>query len=419
MAYKYHKKTAEERRKEVDELAGKIPGEVEKYKNSEEFKRILDNLSQFYSRYSLNNCILIAMQRPDASLVGSYQTWQQVNRQVKRGEHGIAILHPVPFRYVKDEPVMDAATGTQKLNADGTPITEEKEVSGTSFKIGYVFDISQTEQIPGKEVMELSSVHRLSGDVSDYENMLETIRKVSPVPIRIEKFSGDANGYFSRLKQEIVIQDDMSQLQTIKTACHELSHAWLHNNPAATHLSRADKEMQAEGTSYVVMKHFQNAGLSELDPSSYTFPYLNGWQGDTDGIKQNLEIIKTASSEIIEKMDSALLEVMESRQKIDEKSVPNLDELADKLVAYDKEFEPEKYQKTEVYKGAVHDQYAYKIRQDRLDEVSKMLRTGASEESGKRAEKAEDLLKDIEKYRSVYAHKYEKEEIKLSRTRRI
>lgn len=263
MSRKYTRKTAEERRQEVDQLSQSLVDHISAEAASGKIQEILDNLSKVSYDYSLNNVLLIGMQRPDATAVASYGKWQSVNRQVSAGEKGIAIICPVPYKYKTEVPKEDPLTHAHIRDVDGNILTEEKIVDGMSFRIGYVFDISQTEQIEGKEIIPLEIVKNLSGDVGDqYNDLLYAVRESAPVQTEIGQINSAANGYFSHTDQKIVVKDGMSEKQTLKTMIHEVAHSVLHN-----------KEVQPDSslTYYVsdnpefptIGKHLENMSLAE------------------------------------------------------------------------------------------------------------------------------------------------------------
>lgn len=226
----YTRKTAEERRHEVDQLSRSLVDHISAEAASGKIQEILDNLSKVSYDYSLNNVLLIGMQRPDATTVASYGKWQSVNRQVSAGEKGIAIICPVPYKYKAEVPKEDPLTHTHIRDGDGNIIKEEKTIDGVAFRIGYVFDISQTEQIEGKEIIPLEIVKNLVGDVGDqYNDLLYAVRTASPVPTEIGEINTAANGYFSHIDQRIVVKDGMSEQQTLKTMIHEVAHSILHS----------------------------------------------------------------------------------------------------------------------------------------------------------------------------------------------
>ena len=242
---------------------------------SDRYQQYLKTMSRFPS-YSVNNCILIYQQRPDATLVAGYQFWRKnFERNVRKGERGIRILAPI--RRKKKE--------------------EDEEVSeSVGFRTISVFDVSQTVGKPLPSYMD----DRLEGTVEDYEEFIEQLELISPVPVRFDKIRGSAHGYYSKNKQEIVLRTDMTQLQTVKTLIHEIAHAKLHNETEGqTLLSRAQKEIEAESTAYIICNHYG------LDTSSYSFGYLAGFSSSAElkELRDSMERIHRASAEIIEDLE--------------------------------------------------------------------------------------------------------------------
>lgn len=213
------------RSQQMKEITQKLEKGVKEIFTSEMYKEYLKTMSQFHD-YSLNNTLLIYMQKPDASLVAGYQAWQKkFKRQVKRGEKGIQIIAPAPIREKEEVEKLDPETQEPILKPDGTPEMEEVVYTIPRFRIATVFDVSQTEgePLPGLEVPELT------GNVKNYETFLQALKEVSPVPIRFDEIESGAKGYYSNTKKEIVIQKGMSESQTMKTGIHETAHAKLHD----------------------------------------------------------------------------------------------------------------------------------------------------------------------------------------------
>ena len=227
------------------------------YLDSDRFKTLLDTMSKFHD-YSLNNTLLILEQNPRATQLAGYNKWQQdFNRQVKRGEKGLMIWMPVEIKVKENHYVLDE-NGNRILGDDGKFKREEVEVKKRTFKIGYTFDVSQTEQIEGKEVIELSPVKELEGNVKDYPTLTKALMEISPVPIKIEAFKASAKGCYNSLTNEIKIQPDMSETQTIKTMIHEIAHSIVHSDENLNQLKQKDnvefskneKEVQAESIAF-------------------------------------------------------------------------------------------------------------------------------------------------------------------------
>ena len=271
--------------KDIKEITEQLEQGVKQVYESERYKAYLDFMSKFYD-YSVNNIILIMMQNPNASLVAGYQSWKtKFNRQVKKGEKGITILAPCPKKFTK---IIE--------NEDGTK--EEKEVKYMTFRACTVFDISQTE---GEEVP--SFVDSLTGNVENFEELLQKLTKISPVPVDFEYIKGSANGYFHPVEKRIAIKNDMSEQQIIKTLIHEISHAKLHDHEDGVEkdADRRTKEVQAESIAYTVCK------MIGLETSDYSFGYVAGWSKDKEAkeLTASMEIIRNTAKEIYEELRAA------------------------------------------------------------------------------------------------------------------
>ena len=259
---------------------------------SGDYAAYLATMSKFH-RYSFGNTMLIFMQCTNATHVAGYHDWRRnFGRQVKRGERGITILAPCPYR--RKEEVEEAAS-------DGSPATSVQWVQRMGFRTVTVFDVSQTE---GKPLPEL--VKKLTGDVAQYESMVATLRSISPYPISIESFPGGAYGCCNFVERRILVQPDMSQIQTIKTMIHEVSHAKLHapiedgdGETPPQRKRRFVREMEAESVAYVVCQHFG------IDTADYSFGYVAGWSHgkDLSQLKASLELIRNTAAELIDGID--------------------------------------------------------------------------------------------------------------------
>ena len=263
--------------------------------SSKKYKQYLSAMAQFHD-YSNNNILLILWQNPDASYVAGYKTWENLERYVRKGEKGITILAPCPKKYVKSVPVVDPKTGETLVDETGKPIKESMEVSYTSFRPATVFDISQTE---GKALPSLAE--ELSGQVQDYQILMDSIRDVAPAPIRFDIWYESKKGYYSLVEKEIVIKSGMSEMQTIKTAVHETAHSILHKD--AVHLKdSATMEVEAESIAYVVC---QSLGL---DTSDYSFGYLAGWSANKElqELQSSLATIQKTAHMLIGQMEAQI-----------------------------------------------------------------------------------------------------------------
>ena len=283
---------------QLREITDRLEAGIEEIFTSENYKKYLSTMAKFH-KYSFNNTLLIALQNPEATLVAGYTAWQQkFHRQVKRGEKSIKIIAPMTFRRDMEVEKVDPATQEIIIGADGQPEKETRQVSYQRFKVSSVFDISQTfgEPIPSLEVPELT------GDREHFEVYMEAVRKVSPVPIRFDEIPGDVKGYYSNTKKEIVIQKGMSQAQIIKTAVHELGHSLCHDRDYLESIGekkdRVTMELEAESIANCVCAYFG------LDTGDYSYPYIAGWAVDRprNTLQESMDLIRTTSGEVIEKM---------------------------------------------------------------------------------------------------------------------
>ena len=287
--------------------------------SSEKYKTFLDTMAKF-PRYSVNNNILIMMQRPDASLVQSYGGWKKMGRNVKRGEKGIRILAPAPYKAQVEQQKVDS-NGRGIFDTKGNPVMETVEVDRVAFKPVSTFDVSQTE---GKELPSLG-VSELTGSVENYNAFIEAIKEVCPVPIGFEDIKSGAKGYYHTTDKRIAIQSGMSELQTLKTAIHEMTHQMLHSGEDKK--TRSSKEVEAESVAYTVCKHYG------LDTSDYSFSYVAGWSSgkDVKELKESLDTIQKAAKDIITSLDEKLSvhqkdkEVAKEQVTFKEQSAPKED----------------------------------------------------------------------------------------------
>lgn len=280
----------------IRELTDKLEAGIKEVFSSDKYREYLATMNRFH-RYSYNNSLLIYLQKPDASYVAGYRTWESMERYVRKGEKGITILAPCPHKVEKDVDVIDSLTGQARRDAQGNPIKERKEITYASFRPVAIFDISQTE---GKPLPALTE--ELQGEIPDYRVLMESIREVAPVPIRFDSWQGSKKGHYDLMDKEIVIKSGMSELQTVKTAIHEMTHSILHRDQAHTKDS-ATMEVEAESTAFIVCQHLG------LDTSDYSFGYLAGWSSTKElpELKSSLAIIQKASHEAIENLDRAIL----------------------------------------------------------------------------------------------------------------
>lgn len=354
---------------QVREITDKLEQGIQELFESEKYKEYLNTMSKFY-RYSFNNTLLITMQKPEATLIAGYTAWQRnFDRHVMKGEKGIRILAPAPYKAQEEREKLDPATQMPVLDADGKPVKETVEVMRPAFKVVSVFDVSQTD---GKELPDIA-VDELTGSVENYAVFFEALKQESPVPIAFEDIPGAAKGYFSHVENRIAIQEGMSEIQTVKTAIHEIAHAKLHgdNQPepeptwkivmvseggtkrdfsigfkteaeAISAAEEADwhfvdensfewqleveedlsaiqkiqkdrhtKEVEAESVAYTVCQRYG------IETSDYSFGYIAGWSSDkeTKELKSSLELIRSTAAEMIESIDAKVKVLMAEHEQ--------------------------------------------------------------------------------------------------------
>ena len=286
------------RQEQIREITDRLEEGVKEVFESDKYREMLKCMSKFH-HYSRNNCLLIAMQYPSASLVAGYRTWQkEFDRQVRKGEKGIRILAPCRYKVEKDA----ADDGDKEI------------IEITGFRVISVFAYEQTE---GRE-LPMIGVNELTGDVKNYHKLFNALKDICPVPIYSEDIQGGANGYYDDGAKRIAIRSGMSQVQTIKTMIHEISHQRLHskeNMDEKKTPDRSTKEVEAESIAYTVCSHFG------LDTADYTFGYVAGWSSgkDTKELKNSLERIRKTADEMITSIDQA----MEKQREKSEKEIEN------------------------------------------------------------------------------------------------
>ena len=291
------KAAAETRKAEMEEITTKLEKGVKDVFTIDGYKDYL-NFCAKLPRYSVNNQILIMLQRPDATMCQSFTNWKEMNRFVRKGEKGIRILAPAPYKMQKEQDKMDAS-GRPILDKDGEPVKETVEVTINAFKPVSTFDISQTEGDPVPTV----GVAELTGSVEGYETLLEAIKEAVQVPISFEQIDSGAKGFYHLEENRIVIQEGMSEAQTVKTLLHEASHHALHSREAmqasGEQKSKNQKETEAESVAYVVCQHYG------IDTSDYSFAYVATWSADKEvpELKASLDTIRRAASDLIVKID--------------------------------------------------------------------------------------------------------------------
>ena len=315
--------TSEKPAEKVKEITARLEQGVQAIFDSDRYKEFLTAMSKFHD-YSLNNTILIAMQ--GGNLVMGFRQWEkEFDRHVKKGEKGIKIFAPAPYKVKKLVDKLDPETRKPMLDREGKAIKEEKEITVPAFKVITVFDISQTE---GKEFPDLS-VKPLLADVEQYEDFFAALEKASPVPIAFEQITNGANGYFSLTDKRIAIKEGVSELQAVKTAIHEIAHAKLHDvdlNAPPEQQNRVDRhtrEVEAESVAYTVCQHFG------LDTSDYSFGYVAGWSSGKEmtELKASLETIQATAKELITEIEGHFTELQQQRQAEQEQQTPVFDKL--------------------------------------------------------------------------------------------
>ena len=295
--------------KDMDSIMQSLESGVEELFTSNRYQEFLKTMAKFHN-YSFNNTMLIAMQRPDATLVTSYKNWQSMGRQVMKGEKGITIIAPVPYKKMKEKEVLDE-NQRPIMGTDGKPKTEKVEVTVPHFKAVTVFDIAQTS---GEPIQTLAP-ELLTAAVQDFDSFMQAIQKISPVPIRFDEIDGNANGYYHNADKEIVIKKGLSESQTLKTAIHETAHAKLHDREIMESLGvekdRLTKEVEAESVAYCVCSSFG------LDTSDYSFPYIAGWSSSREmkEMKASMDVIRKTAGEMIDQLTEELEIILEEKQK--------------------------------------------------------------------------------------------------------
>ena len=306
--------TSEKPAEKLKEITDRLEQGITELFDSERYREYLRVMSKFHN-YSFNNTLLIAMQKPDASLVAGFSAWKNnFGRNVIKGQKGIKIIAPSPYKVKQEMKKIDPHTQQPIIGKDGKPVTEEKEITIPAYKVVSVFDVSQTE---GKELPDIA-VDELTGDVERYRDFFAALEKTSPVPIGFEQIPGSSHGYYHLEDKRIAIQEGMSELQTLKTAIHEIAHAKLHDidlnapeNEQQPRVDRRTREVEAESVAYTVCQHYG------LDTSDYSFGYVAGWSSgrELSELKSSLETIRSAAAEIINSIDETLAELSKAQDK--------------------------------------------------------------------------------------------------------
>lgn len=312
------------REEQLKQITEQLEQGVAEIFTSEKYTEYLNTMAKFHN-YSFNNTLLIAMQKPEATLVAGYQAWQKkFNRQVKRGEKGIQIIAPAPFKEKQEIEKTDPETGEIVIGKDGQPETEVVERVITKFRVTTVFDVSQTtgEPIPEFEVSELE------GDVLIYHDFMESLKMVAPVPIRFIEIDGEAKGFYQLVDKYIAIQPGMSEAQTMKTAVHETAHAVLHDRDQMEAegivKDQLTREVEAESVAYVVCNHFG------LDTSEYSFSYIASWSSGKNmkELRASMDTIRKTSADMIGQIEGKLKELQIERPEQEADVVEQTEEMS-------------------------------------------------------------------------------------------
>ena len=298
-------------KQKVKEITDKLEAGLKELFESEKYKSYLSTMSKFHN-YSFNNTLLIAMQKPEATLVAGYQAWQKnFERHVNKGEKAIRIFAPAPYKIKEERDKLDPVTGEMMFDENGMPQKEETEVTIPAFRAVSVFDVSQTD---GKPIPELE-VNELLSTVEGYEDFVQALMNISPVPIAFEDIPGDSKGYFSTAEKRIAVQENMSESQTLKTMVHEVAHSMLHDKEVNQSMDipvkdRNTKEVEAESVAFTVCQHFG------IDTSDYSFGYIAGWSSGRNmkELKSSLDTIRKTASELITGIEGAMQELQLNRE---------------------------------------------------------------------------------------------------------
>lgn len=292
---------------QIDDIIKNLEEGVKSLFESEKYMNYLKVMSKFHN-YSFNNSLLIALQMPQASLVAGYSTWKNTfHRQVEKGQKAIKIIAPSPYKIDKIQDKIDPNTNRPMLDAKGNVIKEKVKVVVPAYKVTNVFDVSQTsgELLP-------SLVNELSGNVDEYNNFIEAIKRTSPVPIKFEEMDTNAKGYYNIENKCIVIKDNMSQVQTAKTLIHEIAHSILHEKETGIEkeADRNTKEVQAESVAYATCQHFN------IDTSDYSFGYIAGWSSgkEVEELRNSMNVIRQTASDLINGIEKNMSMLMEKEK---------------------------------------------------------------------------------------------------------
>ncbi len=301
------------REQQMYEITKQLEEGVKELFTSERYKEYLKTMSKFYN-YSFNNTVLIALQRPEATLVAGYSAWQKnFHRQVKKGEKGIQIIAPSQRKEKEVVEKFDPETNEPILGPDGQPETEVVEHVVSDFRVVRVFDVSQTYGEPLPEI----AIPDLTEQVQNFPLFLQAVKELSPVLIHFGETGGEEKGYYSNKGKEIVVKEDMSESQTIKTLIHEIAHAKLHDREllekAGEEKDQRTKEIEAESIAYTVCQYFG------LDTSDYSFPYIAGWSDNLKmwELRTFMDAIRRTAGEFIKELEEKIKELETDRNERD------------------------------------------------------------------------------------------------------
>ena len=376
----------------VKEITDKLEAGIQALFESEAFKNYLKTLSKFHD-YSLNNTILIAMQKPDATLVAGYTAWQKnFGRQVQKGETGIRILAPTPYKKQMEVDRLDPVTQKPVLNPDGSTAKDLKEIMVPAFKVVNVFDVSQTDGKP----LPTIGVDELSGNVTNYEMFFEALKRACPVPVGGEDIPSGAKGYYHTVDQRIALQEGMSQVQTVKTMIHEMAHQKLHAidpkdlPPEEPRLTRNAKEVEAEAVAYTVAQHYG------IETSDYSFAYIAGWSHgkDTPELKASLDRIRKAADEMITSIDEQFLGIRREKESAIEAQAESLAVKIDDL-AYD--FDYYGYVDAVAQTGIQHNKDSLLENGQGVDSILSFLQDIA-DDGGEHSARAAELIAEVKAF---------------------
>lgn len=316
----------EKREGEMQKITDQLEKGVSDVFKGDNYRQYLDTMAKF-PKYSVNNSLLIMMQKPQASLCQSFTGWKKMGRYVKKGEKGINILAPSPYKIERENPKLDK-NGKQVFDSEGEPVMVKEEITIKAFRAVKTFDISQTD---GKELPSLGP-SELAGSIEGYPKLLQALKDTSPVPVSFEMMKGSAKGCYRQEDKKIVVKDGMSDVQTVKTLIHEMAHQKLHDKdgvPEASDMTRSKKEVEAESVAYVVCQHYG------INTSDYSFSYVASWSDgkETKELKASLDKIRQTASEFINSIDERLEAITADKEQAEEASKPekNTEEVKDTM----------------------------------------------------------------------------------------